>query len=45
MLVVGQRPVFNVLPQAVMESGGARKIVAHTVHNAADTLEASEATS
>lgn len=40
---------FALLAQAVMESGGAMRIAAHTVHNAADQLEskpaASEATS
>jgi hypothetical protein len=40
---------FTLLAQAVMESGGAMKIVAHTVHNAGDELEngseKSEATS
>ncbi len=40
---------FTLLVQAVMESGGAMKIVAHTVHNALDELEngpaKSEATS
>jgi hypothetical protein len=30
---------FALLAQAVMQSGGAMKIVAHTVHNAADELE------
>jgi hypothetical protein len=30
---------FALLAQAVMESGGAMKIVAHTVHNAQDELE------
>jgi len=30
---------FTLLAQAVMESGGAMKIVAHTVHNALDELE------
>ena len=40
---------FALLAQAVVESGGAMKIVAHTVHNASDVLEngahQSEATS
>jgi hypothetical protein len=30
---------FALLAQAVLESGGAMKIVAHTVHNTADALE------
>ena len=36
---------FALLAQAVMESGGAMRIVAHTVHDAADMPETSEATS
>jgi len=36
---------FALLAQAVMESGGAMKIVAHTVHNGPDVSQGSEATS
>ena len=36
---------FALLAQAVAESDGAMKIVAHTMHNADDVLEKSEATS
>ena len=36
---------FALLAQAVMESGGAMKIAAHTAHDPADTQEISEATS
>ena len=36
---------FALLAQAVMESGGAMKIVAHTVHGAGDLPEKLEATS
>ncbi len=36
---------FALVAQAVAESGGAMKIVAHTVHDAADVMEKSQATS
>ena len=36
---------FALLAQAAMESGGAMKIVAHTVHNETSALQVSEATS
>jgi hypothetical protein len=36
---------FALLAQAVAESGGAMKIVAHTVHDVGDAPEKSEATS
>src|SRR6201991_3533005 len=36
---------FALLAQAVMESGGAMKIAAHTMHNPAELIEKTEATS
>jgi hypothetical protein len=36
---------FALLEQAVMESGGSMRIVAHTIHDAAELLEKMEATS